>query len=122
MLTREIQNNCDDGSYSPDITMWCSLVVRICHCNEQIKKLHRTNTKMTDKGNHEQQQRKETQATRTSTKAINTQLRTTGKRQRILKERDRNEGSTNNRQPNPTNKPQPNVASNNVWTHIAGRE
>ena len=41
--------------------------------------------KPTDKGSYEQQQRKEIQATGTTTKATNTQLRTTGKRQRIPK-------------------------------------
>ena len=43
--------------------------------------------KPTDQGSYEQQQRKEKQATGTATKATNTQLRTTGERQRIPKGR-----------------------------------
>ena len=42
-------------------------------------------TKPTDSRSYEQQQRKEIQATATTTKATNTQLRTTDKRQRIPK-------------------------------------
>ena len=48
-------------------------------------KRHILCNKPSDKRSYEQQQRKEIQTTGTTTKATNTQLRTTGKRQRIPK-------------------------------------
>ena len=53
-----------------------------------IKKLHHTHTqndRNQDKRSYEQQQRKEIQATGTTTKATNTQSRTTGIRQQTPK-------------------------------------
>ena len=59
--------------------------IKICHPSKNfITHTHKWR-KPTDKRSYEHQQRKEIQATVTTTRATNTQLRTTGKIQRIPK-------------------------------------